>query len=72
MLNLATYARINEYGFIEAPYVVVKNGKVTDEVIYVDASVERDMVIADTSVKIERQRNEDEWVCSCEWSASSG
>lgn len=47
VLNLATYCCINEYGFIEAPYVVVKNGKVTDEVIYVDASVERAAVIAD-------------------------
>ena len=63
VLNLATYARINEYGFIEAPYVVVKNGKVTDEVIYVDASVERDMVIADTSVKLNAKGEfEDEWV----------
>ena len=52
VLNLATYARINDYGFIEAPYRVVKNGKVTDEVIYVDASAEDDMIIADASVKL--------------------
>ena len=54
VLNLATYARINEYGFIEAPYRVVKDGKVTDEVIYVDASQEKDMVIADTSAKLDK------------------
>ena len=54
VLNLATYARINEYGFIEAPYRVVKNGKVTDEVVYVDASQEKDMVIADTSAKLNK------------------
>ncbi len=52
VLNLATYARINEYGFIEAPYRVVKNGKVTDEVVYVDAATEDDMIIADASVKL--------------------
>lgn len=52
VLNLATYARINEYGFIEAPYRVVKNGKVTDEVVYVDAAQEDDMIIADASVKL--------------------
>lgn len=52
VLNLATYARINEYGFIEAPYRVVKNGKVTDEVVYVDAATEEDMIIADASVKL--------------------
>ncbi|MBR3232830.1 DNA-directed RNA polymerase subunit beta [Candidatus Saccharibacteria bacterium] len=54
VLNLATYARINEYGFIEAPYRVVKNGKVTNEVVYVDASAEDDMIIADASVKIDK------------------
>ena len=54
VLNLATYARINEYGFIEAPYRIVKDGKVTDEVIYVDASLEKDMVIADTSAKLDK------------------
>ena len=54
VLNLATYARINEYGFIEAPYRVVKNGKVTDEVVYVDAASEQDMVIADTSAKLDK------------------
>ena len=54
VLNLATYARINEYGFIEAPYRIVKDGKVTDEVVYVDASLEKDMVIADTSAKLDK------------------
>ena len=63
VLNLATYARINEYGFIEAPYRVVKNGKVTDEVVYVDASEEEDMIIADTSVKLDKNgKFVDEWV----------
>ncbi len=54
VLNFATYARINEYGFIEAPYRVVKNGKVTDEVVYMDADTENDMIIADASVKLDK------------------
>ncbi|MBQ7802889.1 DNA-directed RNA polymerase subunit beta [Candidatus Saccharibacteria bacterium] len=54
VLNLATYARINDYGFIEAPYRVVKDGKVTNEVVYVDASAEDDMIIADASVKLDK------------------
>ena len=54
VLNLATYARINDYGFIEAPYRVVKDGKVTDEVVYVDAATEENMIIADTSAKIDK------------------
>ena len=63
VLNLATYARINDYGFIEAPYRVVKDGHVTDEVVYVDAAAERDMVIADSSVKLDENGNfTEEWV----------
>lgn len=63
VLNLATYARINEYGFIEAPYRVVKNGKVTDEVVYVDAASEGDMIIADASVKLnDKGEFVEEWV----------
>ncbi len=63
VLNLATYAKINEYGFIEAPYRVVKNGKVTDEVVYVDAASENEMIIADASVKLNSKGEfEEEWV----------
>lgn len=50
--NLATFARINEYGFIEAPYLVVKDGKVTDEVVYLDAAAEAKEVIADAGSKV--------------------
>lgn len=52
VLNLATYARINDYGFIETPYLKVKNGKVTKELVYMDASQEADEVIADAGVKL--------------------
>lgn len=47
VLNLAAYARVNEYGFIETPYLRVKDGKVTDELVYLDASQEIGEVIAD-------------------------
>ncbi len=63
VLNFATYARINKYGFIEAPYRVVKNGKVTDEVVYVDADTENDMIIADASVKLDKNgKFVEDWV----------
>jgi DNA-directed RNA polymerase subunit beta len=52
VLNLATYARVNEYGFIETPYLKVVNGKVTDEVVYLDASQELGEVIADAGAKL--------------------
>ncbi len=50
VLNLGSYARINEYGFIETPYLKVENGKVTDQVVYLDASQEAVEVIADAGV----------------------
>ena len=45
---LATYARINEYGFIEAPYRKVDHatGRVTDEVVYMTADVEDQYIVA--------------------------
>lgn len=53
VLNLASYAKVNEYGFIETPYRRVKNGKVTDEVIYLDASEEASETIADAGAEID-------------------
>ena len=47
VLNMASYARINEYGFLEAPYRKVVKGKVTDEVVYLDAVQEATEVIAE-------------------------
>ena len=52
VLNLATYAKVNEYGFIETPYLKVVNGKVTDEVIYLDAAQEVTEVIADAGAEL--------------------
>ena len=57
VLNLATYARINEYGFIETPYLKVVGGHVTDEVVYLDASQEVNEVIADAGVKLDENNN---------------
>ncbi len=52
VLNLAAYARINEYGFIETPYLKVVKGKVTEEVVYLDASQEAVEVIADAGAEL--------------------
>ena len=53
VLNLATYARINEYGFIETPYRKVVDGRVTDEIVYLDASQEVTEVIADAGAELD-------------------
>jgi len=56
---LASYARINEYGFIETPYRVVETVKgsprVTDEIVYLDASEEQNLVIAPASIRIDEK-----------------
>ena len=44
--NLTTYAKINEYGFIQTPYRPVKDGKVSEEAVYLSADDEADYVIA--------------------------
>lgn len=52
VLNLGSHARVNEYGFIESPYRVVKNGKVTKEVVYLDADEEKRAVIASAGLEL--------------------
>jgi DNA-directed RNA polymerase subunit beta len=49
--SLATFARVNEYGFIETPYRKVVNGRVTDEVVYLAADEEEKHVIAQANAK---------------------
>ncbi len=44
--SLSSYATVNEFGFIQTPYRKVEKGKVTDEIIYLDASEEDKYVIA--------------------------
>jgi DNA-directed RNA polymerase subunit beta len=48
--SLSSYARTNEYGFLETPYRKVNGGVVTEEIIYVSAIEESDYVIAQASV----------------------
>ena len=51
---LATFARINHYGFIEAPYRKIDKatGKVTDEVVYMTADVEDEFIVAQANEKL--------------------
>ncbi len=50
--SLATYARVNKYGFIESPYRRVVKSKVTDEVVYLSAMEEARYVIAQANAKL--------------------
>ncbi len=55
--SLATYARVNSYGFIETPYRKVVNGKVTDDVVYLSALEEVDFAIAPAVLDIDDKGN---------------
>ena len=51
--SLATFARVNKYGFIETPYRKVKDSKVTDEVVYMSATEEMRHVVAQANAKLD-------------------
>ena len=52
--SLATYARVNKYGFIESPYRRMVDGKVTDEVVYLSAMEEARYIIAQANAELIR------------------
>jgi DNA-directed RNA polymerase beta' subunit len=53
ILRLAQYARLNEFGMIETPYTKVVNGRVTNEIVYLNAAEEEKQRIAHGSTKVE-------------------
>jgi DNA-directed RNA polymerase subunit beta len=55
ILRLATFAKINEFGMIETPYAVVKHGKVTKEIKYLNALEEENFYIAHGATKYDKE-----------------
>jgi DNA-directed RNA polymerase subunit beta len=53
--SLATFARVNKYGFIESPYRRVRDGRVTDEVVYLSATEEQKHYVAQSNAKLDAQ-----------------
>ncbi len=51
--SLGIYAKVNQYGFIETPYRVVKNGRVTSEILYIDADEEEKHTIAQANAPLD-------------------
>ncbi|HNJ23671.1 MAG TPA: DNA-directed RNA polymerase subunit beta [Microthrixaceae bacterium] len=49
---LATFARVNQFGFIETPYRKVENGRVTDEIVYLPADEEEEYIVAQANTPI--------------------
>src|SRR5215212_8852026 len=50
--SLACFARVNDLGFVETPYRVVRDGRVTGEIAWLDANREEDAVIAQANAKL--------------------
>ena len=50
--GLATYGRVNPFGFIESPYRAVKKGKVTDEILWLAADEEEEYVVAQANAPL--------------------
>jgi DNA-directed RNA polymerase subunit beta len=63
--SLATYARVNKYGFIESPYRKVNNKHVTDEVIYLSAMEEAKYTIAQANATMDSKSRITDELVSC-------
>lgn len=57
ILRMALYARVNEFGILETPYVRVKNGKITGEMVYLNALEEEQYVIAHAANEFDEKGN---------------
>src|SRR3954467_2402746 len=55
--SLACYARVNDLGFVETPYLIVKNGKVTGDIAWLDANKEEDAIVAQANARVDAQGN---------------
>ncbi len=55
ILRLSVFARVNDFGMIETPYVRVKNGKITKEIVYLDALEEEKFKIAHGGVDLDQK-----------------
>ena len=63
--SLATYARINKYGFIECPYRKVVNGVVTNDVVYLSANEEGKFKIAEANAKVKEDGHFENELIAC-------
>ena len=61
--SLSTFAKINEFGFIETPYRIVRDGVVTDEIEYMTADQESDYIITQASTTLDEHNMFKEDLC---------
>ena len=55
IVSLTTHSKVNDFGFIETPYRVVRDSRVTEEVVYLDATREIDEIIAGANAELDEQ-----------------
>ncbi|WP_349305714.1 DNA-directed RNA polymerase subunit beta [Parachlamydia sp. AcF125] len=65
--SLSSFAKINEFGFIETPYLIVRDGVVTDEIEYMTADQEERCVIAQASAPLDEFKMFAEPICWARW-----
>ena len=63
--SLSTYAKVNKYGFIESPYRIVKDGHVTNNVVYLNALDESRYTIAQATISLDKENNIIEEFVTC-------
>lgn len=69
--SLSSFAKINEFGFIETPYCIVRDGVVTDEIEYMTADTEEQCVIAQASAPLDEHRMFKEAICWARYKGDS-
>ena len=65
--SLGLYAKVNKFGFIETPYRVVRNGKVTNTIEYLPADMEEQYVIAQANAPLNADKTFAEAKVTCRW-----
>lgn len=67
--SLSAFAKINEFGFIETPYRIVRDGVVTDEIEYMTADQEEHCVIGQATINLDKHNIVEEGLC---WARTKG
>jgi DNA-directed RNA polymerase subunit beta len=52
--SLSSYAEVSEHGFVTTPYRVVKNGKITDDIVHLDATAEQELLVAQANAPTDK------------------
>ena len=57
IVSLTTFAKVNDFGFIETPYRVIRDGRMTDEIVHLDATRETGQVVAQANARVDADGN---------------